>query len=362
MKILIVGTSFHTSYGGPAVSVAGLAGALSEVGAQVGVWAPDGSAVTLQGLAERGATLFDGGLRGAVERFGRPDVMHDNGIWLPHNHLVRRISESVVTNRVVSPRGMLDPWSRRQKKLKKLVAWIAYQKRDICAASQIHVTSGAELESVSALGLDLPVQCIPNGITIEPMPSREKRSPFRTALFLGRLHPVKGLDILLSAWAKIRPLNWKLVIAGPGEDGYDSFLKREAGRLDIMDTVDFSGPVIGKEKQNMLCNADLFVLPSRSESFGMAIAEALGAGLPVLTTTSAPWPEIVSEGCGWRVELNEDDFTHALDVATTSNARCLTRMGIAGYNFVRRKFDWSNLAPLYLNMYEEAVARPQRLG
>src|SRR5262249_11505939 len=134
----------------------------------------------------------------------------------------------------------------------------------------------------------------------------------KTALFLGRIHPKKGLPMLIEAWGQVRPRGWKLQIAGPDEAGH----RREVGRAGmatrLTDVVQFLGPVEPWAKEAVYFGADLFVLPTYSESFGMAVAEALAHGLAVLTTTGAPWPALAKEGCGWQVEPTVEDITEAL--------------------------------------------------
>src|SRR5207248_3046583 len=128
-----------------------------------------------------------------------------------------------------------------------------------------------------------------------------ERKELRTALFLGRIHPIKGLSLIIDAWAKLRPRKWQLQIAGPDEVGYRAELEKIVSAVSLSGAVHFSGPVHGEAKDRAFANADLFILPSFSESFGMVIGEALAHGVPVLTTTKTPWSKIAAEGCGWSV-------------------------------------------------------------
>jgi glycosyltransferase involved in cell wall biosynthesis len=179
----------------------------------------------------------------------------------------------------------------------------------------------------------------------------------RTALFLGRIHPIKGLALLVEAWAKLRPRNWQLQIAGPDEIGYRYELEKKISAASLSDTVHFLGSLNDEAKEQTFANADLFVLPSFSESFGMVIGEALAHGVPVLTTTAAPWPMIEGRGCGWSVIPTVDGITAGLEVATASNPATLRAMGEKGQEFIRQDFAWSNVAKQFIDAYEALLMK-----
>ena len=156
----------------------------------------------------------------ALEKFGSVDVIHDNGIWLPHNHRLARLADTRGVVRFVSPRGMLEPWAIEHRKWKKRIAWKIYQKRDLKRADCHHATAETEAGSVRALELGVPVCVIPNGIDLpehDPHDQRVKSNRReRVALFLGRLHPKKGLPMLVEAWARVRPEGLASTNRGPG--------------------------------------------------------------------------------------------------------------------------------------------------
>src|ERR1017187_9819192 len=154
MKILLTGTSLLPSYGGPAFSVSGLAAALAEAGADVGLWAADQSAAATALLPSRSSVQRIVGTEiEAFNRFGHADVLHDNGIWLPHNHCLAVLAARHGIQRVVSTRGMLEPWALRHKRLRKSLAWSLFQRRDLKRASRHHATAEAEAQNVRCLGL-----------------------------------------------------------------------------------------------------------------------------------------------------------------------------------------------------------------
>ena len=294
MKIFIGATSLRPAYGGPAFSVPRLAVALTEAGAYVGLWSADQSSDLLP--CRTAVSRLTGSAAEALDCFGQPDILHDNGVWLPHNHQLARLAREREIPRIVSLRGMLEPWAMQHKRWKKRLAWNLYQFRDLRRASCLHTTAEPEAENARALGLGLPICTIPNGVDLPggcpefagPAGNKDKRMGFKTALFLGRIYPVKGLPMLIEAWRRVRPRDWVLQIAGPDEAGHRSDLERAIANAGLDDVVSFLGPVHGERKRATLLAADLFVLPTHSESFGMVVAEALAHGLPILTTTGAP--------------------------------------------------------------------------
>src|SRR5262249_44381126 len=156
------------------------------------------------------------------------DILHDNGMWLSHNHRIANLGARYNIPRVVSTRGMLEPWAMNHKWGKKRVAWSLYQRRDLKRAHCHHTTAEAECRNVERLGLGVPVRVIPNGVDLPELDSgtqhveveKMRRSDRKKALFLGRIYPVKGLPMLIKAWARVRPQGWHLQIAGPDEAGH----------------------------------------------------------------------------------------------------------------------------------------------
>lgn len=356
MKIFLASASFDASYGGPAYSVARLAEALAAEGANIGIWAPDRSAETAPGFAaDASVRRLGGSARDALAEFGAPDVIHDSGVWLPHNHRLAAVAHERGIARVVSTRGMLEPWAMAHKRIRKWIAWRTYQRRDLSRASGIHTTTTIESVNVRALNPGIPVTVIPNGVDIAarmPAPSADHADPRRVATFLGRLYPVKGLPTLLDAWALARPAGWRLVIAGPDEAGHLSELAAQVTRLGLSSDVTFTGPVQGEAKSRTLFASELLILPSFSESFGMVVAEALAHGVPVLTTTAVPWPMLESSGAGWQVPPDAPGLAAGIRVATAQGGESLRRMGDRGRDLVAGMLHWPAIAAKFLALYD----------
>lgn len=350
--------SLLPSYGGPAYSVSRLAVALVQAGAEVGLWAADQSARAVS-LPSAGTSIerLRGNANESLDAFGRPDVIHDSGIWLPHNHRLAALAQAEGIRRIVSTRGMLEPWARRHKRVKKAIAWRLFQRSDLRRAAMLHATSNQEKENIERIGIGVPLCMIPNGVDL---PTGVWRVPHqagnevgaRVALFVGRIYPVKGLPMLVEAWARIGPAGWRLHIVGPDEGGHRAEVQRAVVRAGLSDVVSFVGPLTGEAKTAALRSAELLVLPSYSESFGIAVAEGLAHGLPVLTTTGTPWSGLVERGCGWWVTPNEADIGNALRQATSMDRGMLIAMGLKGRAWIEAEFGWDAVAARFGRAYE----------
>ncbi len=363
MKVLLSVASARLAYGGPALSVTALARSLARSGIDAGLWCPDGSAAEVA-QAAAGAPLqcLAGSLEEALGHFGTPDIIHDNGIWWPHNHRIARLARRAGIPRLVSPRGMLEPWARRHKPLRKALAWRLYQRRDLQGAAALHATSAQEQANLAALFPGLSPALIGNGLDLPvaadmAFSGNAGATGDRQALFLGRLHPVKGLDLLLRAWKRAAPQGWRLVLAGPDEAGHQAVLEQEIASLGIGAAVSFAGPVTGAAKARLFAQSQLFVLPSHSESFGMSVGEALAHGLPVLTTRNVPWPRLEETGAGWRTVVSEAGIAEALARAVACPDAELALMGQRGRRLVAEEFGWEGLTKRFIALYAGLVSQ-----
>jgi glycosyltransferase involved in cell wall biosynthesis len=351
------------AYGGPAFSVSRLATALSEIGAEIGLWAPDRSALASP-LCPRNSPvrLLAGSETEALDSFSNTDILHDNGIWLPHNHRLAEIAAMRGIPRVVSMRGMLEPWAMNHRRWKKYIAWQLYQRRDLRRADCHHATAETEAQHIRQFGLPVPVCVIPNGVDVpEPRPrgaskKHDAKDARKTALFLGRIHPKKGLLMLIDAWARVRPVGWHLKIVGSDEAGHQNELKNAMATAGLCEMISLAGPVYGEAKRSAFFDADLFIFPTHSENFGMAIAEALAHGLPVLTTTGAPWSMLPERGCGWWVDTTVDGIVKGLRQATAQHSEALAAMGASGRAWVAAEFGWARVAKKFVATYESILS------
>lgn len=292
-------------------------------------------------------------------------VVHDNGLWLPVNHRVATTTRSLACPRVVSPHGMLEPWSLDQGAWKKKAAWWLYQKRDLQSAEVVIATAEQEAQNIRALGVDGPIAVVPNGVDRpESLPSVEESTPDdreqRRLLFLSRIHQKKGLLNLVEAWHRLRPDGWEVVIAGPDENGHEAEVRERISEHGLEKDFVFTGPVKGAEKWKLYQGADLFVLPTHSENFGIVVAEALSCGVPAITTRGAPWSDLVDHNCGWWIEVGVDPLVEALAQATRMSAADRSAMGGRGRELVDRKYTWSQVALALESVYAWVLGEQRR--
>jgi glycosyltransferase involved in cell wall biosynthesis len=293
---------------------------------------------------------------------GHSDVIHNHGLWLMPNLQAGWASTRRRKPLIVTPHGMLSPVALSFSGVKKKFFWHLLQKGAVKAAACIHVTSTQEYTEVRAFGLTNSVAIIPLGIDIpRTAPRFGEQSKARVALSLGRIHPKKGLDRLVRAWAKIeseRP-EWRLRIVGPAELRHDEELRALASSLGLR-RVSFEGPLYGKDKVTAFREADLFVLSTLNENFAMTVAEALAAGVPVIATKGAPWAGLKLERCGWWIDHGVEPMAAALRIATELSPRELQAMGTRGREWMARDYSWERIAANMLDVYRWVSMRGDR--
>lgn len=279
-----------------------------------------------------------------VLRQERFEVIHSHGLWTLPGVYAALAVRTGAGRHVVAPRGMLDPAALAFAPVKKRVFGALWQRRVLREADMIHATSEAEFEHVRAYGLTAPVAIVPNGIEVPPEPV-PAASGTPTVLSLGRIHPKKGLDRLIHAWAELEPAfgDWNLQIVGPDENGHAGELRRLAGALGLR-RVTISDPVFGVDKSALYARAALFVLPTRGENFAMTVAESLAMGTPVISTKGAPWAGLVTEGCGWWVDHGSGPLAAAMRHAMALPPHARAQMGRRGRAWMEREFSWAERA------------------
>lgn len=360
MQIVQIIHGVHNLSAGPTHSVARLADELCVQGQQASIltlgrapaaWPYRAPLTRHQGTLERHAGISPA-LLGEIRRHAADRcVLHGHGIWRLTNLFPLLLRRNTPARIVCSPRGALSPWSLRYKSPLKRPFWHLLQHPALQRSHCFHATSPAEYEHVRRAGLRAPVAVLPNGIDIPEIAPGRPRG--RRAVFLGRLDPVKGLDLLLPAWTAVagRHDAWELVIAGPLGGDYANSVRALADRL-RSPRVSFAGEVRGAAKRELLSGASLFILPSYSENFGLVAAEALAYGVPVITTTETPWADIVRHGCGWYVPPREDELHAALDDAMGRPLAELHDMGRRGRAWMQHAYGWPSVAERMILTYQ----------
>lgn len=287
------------------------------------------------------------------------DLIHIHNLWSWPLHCISRFAYKNAIPVVWSPRGTLEPWSLKQKKIKKKLALSLYQKVDLENACCIHATAAEEAINIRKLGFKNPMAVIPNGINILNYPLKLwTRKEKKVLAFLSRIHPKKGIELLLDAWSKI-PLeilsSWRIEIAGEGEPEYVKHLNHLLLTKFVNFDIKLVGPKYGENKIKFLHQADLFILPTFSENFGMAIAEAMACGVPVITTTGTPWIELKEQGAGWFVDSQEDALVKVLIEALKSDQDLLEEKGKKCRQIILNKYTIEAVSDDYKLLYEWVV-------
>jgi glycosyltransferase involved in cell wall biosynthesis len=292
------------------------------------------------------------GMAAAIEEAARAGaVLHNHGLWRLPNIYPARAARRHGAPLIVSPRGMLSEAALAYSRWPKRAFWHAMQKRALEAATCFHATSAEEARDIGRAGLGQPVAQIPNGIDVADADAvaagkvgRATAGP-RTLLQLGRLHPIKRIDRLLEAWARLegKHPDWQLRIVGPSEGSHRQELLALAGQLGVA-RVAIELEVYGAAKERAFREADLLVLASASENFGMVVAEALANGTPVIATKGTPWQGLPSQGCGWWIDHGVEPLTAALDTAMALDRASLDFMGARGRQWMLDAFSWVRVA------------------
>jgi glycosyltransferase involved in cell wall biosynthesis len=292
--------------------------------------------------------------RALRELAAKVDVVHDHGLWLMPNVEAGRAALRARKPFIVTPHGMLSSTALSFSRLKKRVVWALLQGDVVRRAACIHVSSEQEYNEVRDFGLQNPVAIIRSGIDIPELDNRSttRTDAGRVVLSLGRIHPKKGLDRLVRAWAMVEVThpNWCLRIVGPDELGHTGELVALAGELKTQ-RVSIEGPVVGDAKIAAYREADLFVLPTLNENFAITVAEALAVGTPVIATKGAPWHGLECEGCGWWIDHGVAPLVATLAEAMDMERGVLRAKGAKGRAWMKRDFSWDRVAHDMLNVY-----------
>jgi glycosyltransferase involved in cell wall biosynthesis len=301
----------------------------------------------------------------ATESGGVADVVHFHGLWQPAFLGISASCRRAGVPYVVSPHGMLEPWAWRHKRWKKWPWYYLFERRHLSGASRLLATSEAEARNLQMRFPSGDSRALPLGLTSDRGPGyAEARRKLGwgasevVLLFLSRIHPKKGLDVLLHALSGLQPgsfVNVRLAVVGGGDEVYlrelKGFASRESARLP---RVDWVGEVQGEGKWGYFQGADLFCLPSYSENFGLAVLEALQVGTRVLTTTATPWDVLPSLEAGVVVEPTLGAIRSAL-VAFLTNTEWTDARREMLAAAIRARFSWDVVGPAYVRFYEEVA-------
>ena len=170
---------------------------------------------------------------------------------------------------------------------------------------------------------------------------------------MSRITPLKGIESLLEAWAAVQSKfpEWELHITGIDDRGHESLMKTLAKRLKV-ERVSFTGPVYGADKSRAFLEADIFILPSHTENFGMAVAEALAHGVPAIVAKGAPWQRIETHDCGWWIDIGVEPLVNCLKEALSKSEEDFATMGKRGREWMEKDFSWPQIGMKMKKTYQ----------
>jgi glycosyltransferase involved in cell wall biosynthesis len=366
-------------YGGPPRSILGLCRALVDTGVDVEVFtttangpeplppAPDGT--EYEGIRVRYFPLgwpqrywYATGLGAALDRaLPAADLVHVHGLWNLTGMTAISRARAASCPYVISPRGMLQPAAMRRHRALKAAAYWAVEHANLHGAAFLHATSLVEQQQIDTYGP--PVVTIANGVTPVAVPAEALDRLRRRAriepddevvVCLGRLHPIKRLDLLARAFAIVRQQRprARLVIAGPDEGGYRQ--RVEPLFAPVADATRWLGAVDAETAGALFSASRTLVQCSDSESFGMSVAEALAAGLPVVVTDRTPWSQVATLGLGCSVGHEPEAIAGAiLQILEHPAEGCA--MGARGRTWARETFGWDTIGRLMRDTYQHVL-------
>ena len=293
--------------------------------------------------------------------------VHIHGVWEPHCNVAAAAARACKRPYIISAHGMLDLWALRQKRVKKALYAALIEARNLQRASCLRALTLDEVQDYRRVGLNGPVAVVPTGVEVTPGISGDlfwETYPHlagrRIILFLGRIHQKKGLDLLLEAWSRIPKSSddVHIVIAGP-DDGSLAQLKEMVEKLGLQQSVTFAGMLHGEAKWSALRAASVFVLPSHSEGFSVAVLEALAMGLPVIITDKCHFPELEQAKCGWTIAPEIGQVEQALRDFLQLPPEEAVRMGQCGKDLVEKHFTWSVVGRQMAEVYAWLLGGPK---
>jgi glycosyltransferase involved in cell wall biosynthesis len=282
---------------------------------------------------------------------GDYQLFHANGLWEYTELITAKIARKKNIPYIISPHGMLYPQALAISKLKKQIFLKLFLMNDLNNAVAIHATCMEEMQHLRDLGVKSPVAVIPNPVSIHDFKGLTLKL-FRIG-YLGRVHPIKNIERLLSVWDKLNlsQTDAELVIIGSGDKAYMDSLKAEQARLNLENVV-FTGFLTGEAKENALNSLSYLVVPSDFESFGMIIPEALIKGIPVIASKGTPWEELNTHHCGWWVENDVDTLAATIQKAIDTPENERTEMGKRGRELVKNNYSVEIVSRKMIRLYD----------
>lgn len=379
MKVTHVIATLAPGAGGPVNALLGLARAQAQLGLDVEVVAdqfPENSPIAVE-LRAAGVQLVQPDRTSAVPLLGwaslfqrlsrciqRADVLHIHGMWNAGPTLASALASHARVPYIIRPCGMLDSWSLTQSPWRKRIHLGLFSRRYLNRATRIHATTDEEAVEIQKLGLRPPVVVVPNGVDdLAFSESHEALPPSletlargkNLLLYLGRVHPKKGLDLLIDALGHAAIPDTLLLVVGPREPDYYRQLQEQLKRLGLESSVHFQDPLYGPERFTLYAQAKVFILPSQQENFGITVAEAMASGTPVIVSPQVALSSAVAAvNAGLVVERDPEKLAEAI-THLLGDSELRQKMGSAGRAHAKATYRWSAIAEHWRELYSSAL-------
>lgn len=303
------------------------------------------------------------GLLDALIAF-KPDVIHLHGIWQYTSYVAQKAAVACGSQLVLSPRGMMDPWAMRNSRWKKKLMFLLQERSVLNRVDCFHALNQSEADSIRQLGYRQRIEIVPNGTDL---PDRagidlsENKTAENKIVFIGRIHPKKGIAELLEAWERLHERSpellegWKLVIAGWDDGGHLEGYRQQAEKRGLAASVEWPGKVYGADKDALLRQAACFILPSFSEGLPMAVVEAMGYGIPVIMTEACNIPEAFAAGAALRIEPNPESIGEGIVRFVEMEASEVHAMKVNARDLAESQFTWDQQVKRMQELYQSLV-------
>ncbi|NJL62224.1 MAG: glycosyltransferase [Methylacidiphilales bacterium] len=384
MKILHVVPGIEAATGGPGRIAASLCNSITQMGFEVDIATTKDPLQRYELIdtdAGKSNLLFFERWQHETYAFSRPlknwlttniknyDVVHIHSVFNYPTYIAAELAIKNKVPYVIAPHGMLEPWAFAYRAWKKRFFYDFAVKKALKNAQAIHATSSPETNNIKSLGVHRNLVFIPNGVKSEEFDSLPSREIFyqqfpqlrdkKLIVFLARIDPKKGLDLLASAFTRVKQLfpNSHLVIIGSTTTSNTQYLdsvKQYFARANCLDNITFTGMLTGEIKLSALAAASIYVSPSYSEGFSVSVLEGMAAGLPCVITTGCNFPEAENAQAVRVVNINADDIANGL-IWCLQHPEEAKKLGDRGRKFILDNYTWHRLAEKMGKVYSQLI-------
>lgn len=295
------------------------------------------------------------------------DIIHIHSIYSFHTLVASHYCRKFNVPYLIRPHGSLDPYLTERHPVRKRVYTLLFLQRDLDRAAAIHFNTQEEMRLTESFEIKAPGVVVPNGIDPSEFSDPSAQGLFRRKcpelkdkeiiLFLGRINFKKGLDILARAFGEVarKRENAYLVLTGPDNEGYGMKVRAWLRGEGALGRSIFTGMLFGEEKLPILKDSDIFVLPSYTENFGIAVVEAMACGLPVVISNRVNiWREVSDAGAGIVTDCDSHQVAEAI-LRLLDDRNLREEMGKRGKRLVEEKYTWQKVARQMIEVYEQVL-------